>query len=57
MRDAILSIMRKLGIPLTRENYIQLAYLGRPQLDAEAEANLPDELHDINDESATDKIQ
>jgi hypothetical protein len=45
MSDPLLETMRYYGIPLTRENYLNLAYLGEePKLDAEQEAALPVEL-------------
>ena len=38
--------MKKNGVPLTRENYLDYAYLGNPpaQLSAEEEAEIPEEL-------------
>jgi hypothetical protein len=38
--------MKSKGIPLTRKNYLALAYLGKPpaELDAEQEAEIPEEL-------------
>jgi hypothetical protein len=45
MIDHTLEYMKKKGVPLTRENYLDYAYLGsRPEvLDAEEEYNLPEE--------------
>jgi hypothetical protein len=43
--DGILEQLKKLGIPLTRENYLMLAFAGKPPkepLDGEIEAMLPD---------------
>jgi hypothetical protein len=43
--DPVLALMRHYGIPVTRENYLELAYMGDvPELDAESEANLPVEI-------------
>lgn len=38
--------LRKLGIPVTRENYIELAYFGEPpkEMGVEQEAELPQQL-------------
>ena len=46
--DATLSLMRKAQIPVTRENYLQIAYFGRtPQpWTIEHELELPKELQD-----------
>jgi hypothetical protein len=39
--DPVLAAMKEYGIPLTRENYIELAYLGdKTELGPEEEANL-----------------
>ena len=42
--DSILALMRTHRIPMTRENYLALAYLGHPpaELDPEEEAELPE---------------
>jgi len=46
--DHTLEHMKKNGIPLTRENYLDFAYLGTPpppeEWGAELEAELPEEL-------------
>ena len=44
-----LEYMKKNGVPLTRENYLDYAYLGNPpdELSAEEEAEIPEGL--IND--------
>jgi hypothetical protein len=44
--DLQVRIMVRAGIPVTRENYLNLAYLGEPpeQLSAEEECELPEEL-------------
>jgi len=41
--DGIMDMLRSYNIPVTRENYLNLAYMGeRPvELSAEEEANLP----------------
>lgn len=41
--NPVLEFMRKNGIPETRENYLEIAYMGTPpeELDAEEEAQLP----------------
>jgi hypothetical protein len=41
--DGVLAVMRKFGIPLTRDNYIELAYWGQPpeEFGAELEEELP----------------
>ena len=46
--DAVVALMRRCNIPLTRQNYVDLAYCGDPPKPwgAELEANLPVELQD-----------
>jgi hypothetical protein len=41
--DPVLAMMRDYGIPMTREKYLRLAYMGDPpeELGPEEEANLP----------------
>ena len=41
--DSIMDMLRSCNIPVTRENYLNLAYMGEPpeELSAEEEANLP----------------
>ena len=42
--DYVLDFMKRHDVPLTRENYLQIAYMGDPpELDAEAEADLPEQ--------------
>jgi hypothetical protein len=43
--DHVLDYMKKNNLPLTREKYLEMAYLGNPpaELDAEEEAELPRE--------------
>jgi hypothetical protein len=45
MTDIVMDKMKQAGIPMTRENYLDLAYMGNPpeQLDGEEEANLPEQ--------------
>jgi hypothetical protein len=47
-RDPIIDMMHAHGIPITREAYIELAYMGAPPSEwtAENEADLPAELQD-----------
>jgi hypothetical protein len=44
--DPLVRIMRRHGIPVTRENYLDLAYMGQPpeELGPEEESELPEEL-------------
>ena len=51
--DDVLEYMKKHGIPLTREKYLEMAYLGRPPaLCAEEEAELPEEFQqNVEDKS------
>ena len=48
--DATLELMKRHNIPLTRENYLAIAYFGNfpEELDAEAEAELPLEFRKKN---------
>jgi hypothetical protein len=41
--DGLIDLMRYAGVLITRENYLDLAYIGEPpsELSAEEEANLP----------------
>ena len=45
MKDCVVEFMQRNKIPMTRENYLNLAYMGDPPelLDAEGEAELPAE--------------
>jgi hypothetical protein len=53
--DGTCRLLLALGLPLTRENYLQLAFAGHPpeELDGEIEAELPEQFQtwddDIND--------
>jgi hypothetical protein len=45
--DGTLNLLKKFGIPVTRGNYLRLAFAGNPPqepLDGEIEAELPEEL-------------
>ena len=44
--DAVLSLLRRYHLPLTRENYLNLAYMGEPpaHLSQEEEEGLPPEI-------------
>ena len=50
-QDGTVKLLKKFGIPVTRENYLRLAFAGNPpevQLDGEIEAELPRELQRVN---------
>lgn len=54
--DAVIEKLKKENLPLTRENYLQFAYLGNPptRLTAEEEEQLPPQFQfkdDDDDES------
>ena len=52
--DCVLEWMKKNDVPLTRQNYLTLAYLGDiPDLDAESESMLPPEIQ--NEEFEVDE--
>jgi len=55
MSDIVLDKMKQENIPLTRENYLALAYLGNPpeELGAEEEAELPEEIQNGESEDGT----
>ena len=48
----VLDYMKKHNIPLTRENYLQINYMGDvpEELDAEAEAEIPEEIRSSSNE-------
>ena len=50
--NIVLDYMKKHNIPLTRENYLAIAYFGDPpdELDAEGEAEIPEEIQSSNHE-------
>lgn len=52
MSDIVLDEMKKEGIPLTKENYLYIAYMGNPpeKLSAEEEAMLPEGLTDDSEQ-------
>jgi len=52
MNDCVIEFLRKHNIPLTRENYISVAYLGQPpdELDAEVEGDIARAFAHIDDE-------
>lgn len=42
--DGVLTLMKRFNLPITREQYIELAFLGdKPKLGAEEEASLPEQ--------------
>jgi hypothetical protein len=47
--DGLLALMRAYSIPISREAYLELAYMGEPpnELSAEEEMNLPLELRKL----------
>jgi hypothetical protein len=48
--DGIVKLLQQYGIPVTRENYLRLAFAGNPPeepLDGEIEAELPEELQRV----------
>ena len=47
--DGVIDFMRYTGVPITHENYLDLAYMGEPpkELSAEEEANLPPEVRKL----------
>ena len=44
--DIVLAWMKKEGVPLTRQNYLDLAYMGSPpdEIGGEIEASIPREI-------------
>jgi hypothetical protein len=46
--DGTIRLLEEYGIPVTRENYLNLAFAGNPpqELDAEVEAEIPDTFED-----------
>ncbi len=54
MKDAVIEEMKRLRIPLTRDNYLDWAYFGNPpeELDAEEESQIPKIL--LTDETEDD---
>lgn len=54
--DAIVNKMKKLGVAHTRENYLDLAYMGAPpaKLTAEEEEHLPEEFQSNEEKEGED---
>jgi len=54
--DGVLRFMKEHNIPLTRENYLDVAYLGNPpgELSAEEEAELPEEFQQHSEDDERD---
>ena len=48
--DGLLKLMRRFNIPITRESYLNLAFMGEPpaELSAEEEQNLPPEVRKLH---------
>lgn len=42
--DPVINWLRKNGIPVTRENWIDIAYMGDPPSDEEIDDEIPEEL-------------
>jgi len=51
MDDIVLAAMRKNNVPLTRENYLHIAYMGDvpEEIGGEIEASIPQEIRDAED--------
>ena len=49
----LMALMQKLGLPMDRETYLDLAYFGNPpkELSAEEEAELPEQFQETVNES------
>ncbi|MGA7226205.1 MAG: hypothetical protein WB621_06060 [Candidatus Acidiferrales bacterium] len=49
--DIVLAWMKKEGVPLTRQNYLDLAYMGSPpdEIGGEIEASIPWEIKHVED--------
>ena len=49
--DIILNSMKEHGVPLTRENYLYIAYMGDvpEEIGGEIEASIPQEIRDAED--------
>jgi hypothetical protein len=54
--DPTLAYLKKHNMPLTRENYLQLAFMGNPpddeELDSEFESSLPEAIRKKSEEPA-----
>ena len=51
MTDIVLELMKERGVPLTRENYLHIAYMGDvpEEIGGEIEASIPQEIRDAED--------
>jgi hypothetical protein len=49
--DIVLEPMKKNRVPLTRQNYLDIAYMGAPldEIGGEIEASIPQEIRDAED--------
>jgi hypothetical protein len=49
--DMVLRLMIEKGVPLTRENYLAIAYMGAPpvEIGGEIEASIPKEIGEAED--------
>lgn len=49
--DMVLRLMIEKGVPLTRDNYLQIAYMGSPpdEIGGEIEASIPKEIGEAED--------
>ena len=49
--DIVLQLMIEKGVPLTRENYLHIAYMGNPpeEIGGEIEASIPKEIGEAED--------
>ena len=49
--DIVLNLMKQRGVPLTRENYLHIAYMGAPpeEIGGEIEAEIPWEIKHAGD--------
>jgi hypothetical protein len=49
--DCVLALMKRKGVPLTRENYLDIAYWGNPpdEIGGEIEAEIPWEIKHAED--------
>ena len=56
--DGTVRRLQELGIPVTRENYLRLAFMGNPPeepLDGEVEDMLPEELQQWNEDEEAEE--
>jgi hypothetical protein len=49
--DIVLQRMKEYNVPLTRQNYLDMAYMGNPpdEIGGEIEASIPQEIRDAED--------